>query len=50
LPSAPTGATPLLQGLARRIQQRQPKALQLRLAAQDIREHPAFFASSAALR
>ena len=51
LPSAPNRATPLLQGLARRIQQRQPEqALQLRLAAQDIREHPAFFASSAALR
>jgi uncharacterized membrane protein YccC len=51
LPSAPARAVPLLQGLARRIQQRQPEqALQLRLAAQDIREHPAFFASSAALR
>ena len=51
LPSAPDRAAPLLQGLARRIQQRQPEqALQLRLAAQDIREHPAFFASSAALR
>ena len=51
LPSAPARAVPLLQGLARRIQQRQPEqALQLRLAAQDIYEHPAFFASSASLR
>ena len=42
LPSAPTAA-PLLQGLARRIQQRQPEqALQLQLAAQDIIEHQRF--------
>lgn len=50
LPSAPAKAAPLLQGLARRIQQRQPEqALQLQLAAQDIIEHQRFFASTAGI-
>ncbi|MBV8247681.1 MAG: FUSC family protein, partial [Comamonas sp.] len=50
LPDDPAKAAPLLQGVARRIQQRQPEqALQLRLAAQDIGAHQSFFASTASL-
>ena len=48
LPNSPTKALPLLQGVAERIQLRQPEnALQLQLAAQDIAEHQKFFATTA---
>ena len=48
LPNSPTKALPLLQGVAERIQLRQPEnALQLQLAAQDIAEHKKFFATTA---
>ncbi|RGE42675.1 FUSC family protein [Comamonas testosteroni] len=50
LPSSTSKIAPLLQGVASRIQQRQPEeALQLQLAAQDIKAHPVFFSSTASI-